>query len=172
MKLLYVLFGTLLIFTVAGCGEDTNDIIIAGITSILDGTTSQIDQITKTVNDAVTQAKKEDKPLDIAKIATATQMATELKKKAEALQRYKAEIDVRKDNLTPDQRDENKRKHQAALEQKLQNLYTAQNNLHAALLEADAVAASNNESKAALEKLRDALNEAKSEFGLQTKRQS
>src|SRR5271166_4092713 len=103
MRKLYVLLGTLLTFTVVGCGEDTNDTIIAGITSILDGTTSQIEQITKTVNDAVSQAKKDNKPLDIAKIATATQNAAELKKKAEALQRYKAEIDVRKDNLTADQ---------------------------------------------------------------------
>jgi DNA repair exonuclease SbcCD ATPase subunit len=172
MRKLYVLLGTLLICTVAGCGDDTNDNIIAGTISILDGTTSQIEQITKTVKDTVDQAKKDSKPLDIAKIATATQNATELKKKAEALQRFKAEIDVRKDSLTADQREENAKKHKAAFQQKLQNLDTAQKNLDTALREADAVAATNNESKAALEKLRDALKEAQNEFEVLTKRQS
>jgi DNA repair exonuclease SbcCD ATPase subunit len=171
MRKLLVLLGALLTCTIAGCGEDTNDTIIAGTISILDGTTSQIDQITKTLNDAVDQAK-DGKPLDIAKIATATQNAVELKKKAEALQRYKAEIDVRKDSLTADQREEYARKHKAAFQQKLQSLDTAQKNLEAALRKADAVAAPNSESKANLEKLRDALIDAQKEFEVLTKRQS
>jgi hypothetical protein len=172
MRKLYVLLGTLLTFAVAGCGEDANDSIIAGTISILDGTTSQIEQITKTLNDAVNEAKKETKPLDLAKIKTATQNAIELKKKAETLQRYKAEIDVRKDGLTPEQREEYATKYKAAFQQKLQNLDTAQKNLDVALREADAVAASNSESKAALEQLRDALKESQNEFEVLTKRQS
>jgi hypothetical protein len=172
MRKLYVLLGTLLTCTVVGCGEDANDSVIAGTISILDGTTSHIEQITKIVNDAVSQAKKDSQPLDIAKIATATQIATELKKKAQDLQSAKARIDVSKDGLTPEQREDYAKRYKAAFQQKLQNLDAAQKNLEVALREADAVAATNSESKAALEKLRDALKESQNEFEVLTKRQS
>jgi hypothetical protein len=172
MRKLYALLGALLMCAVVGCGEDTNEKIIADTVSILDGTRSDIEQITKTIGDAVSQAKKDGKPLDLTKIEKATQETAAFKKKAEALQRYKAETDVIKDVVTPQQREEFAKKYKSQFQEKLQRLDEAQKSLEAALRDAETVAASNAESKDAVGKLRDALKEAQNEFEVLTKRQS
>jgi hypothetical protein len=170
MRKLYVLFGTLLVCAVAGCSEDLNEELVKNTVQILDNTTSDLEQVTKTLNSAVTEAKSSNKPLDIAKIARANQEAGGLKNKARELQDRKARMDVRKDNVTTAEREDYAAKFKPAMAKALQRLDAAEKNLDVALREADAVA--DNDGKSSLEKLRDTLKEAQNEFEVLTKRQS
>jgi len=170
MRKLYVLLGTLLACVVVGCGDDPNDKVIAETISTLRNTTSDIEHVSKTINDAVNQAKNSKKPLDIAEIDKATKEAAGLKKKAQDLQNEKAWMDVRKDNITAEQREEYANRYKVDIGKALQGLDAAQKNLELALREADSVADS--DGKSSLQKLRETLQEAQNEFEVLTKRQS
>jgi predicted nucleic acid-binding Zn-ribbon protein len=172
MRKIHVLLGTLLVCAVAGCSDDPNDILISHTISVLRGTTTDVEQVTKTLGDAVTTAKKESKPLDLIKINKAIQEAGGLKKKAQELQNLKAQTDVRKDNISAAQKEEFANKYKAPFQKALQDLDAAQKNLEVTMREAETVAAPDPETKSALEKLRDALKEAQNEFEVLTKRQS
>jgi hypothetical protein len=170
MRKLYVLLGTLVICGASGCSEDLNEAYVAGTINVLKRTTSDVEQVTKTISEATTQAKNSNKPLDIAKVARATQEAASLKKQAQELQNLKARMDVRKDGVTASAREEYAANHKGDVQQSLQALDIAQKNLEVALRDADAVA--DNDGKSALEKLREAIKEARNEFEMVTKRQS
>jgi hypothetical protein len=176
MRSVYVLVGTFCAMTLVGCSEDPNDAWIAETISTLKGTTSVIEQVSKTVGDALAQAKRDGKPLALEKIAKATEESGELKKRAEKLQKIKAEAEYRKDNITKEQRDDYAIKHKGAFQASMVELDSAQKKLDTVLREAEVYASegamANAESKGALEKLREKLKEGQDEFEVLTKRQA
>jgi outer membrane murein-binding lipoprotein Lpp len=170
MRKLLLPLGMLVVCGIAGCSEDPNDGLISTTISRLNQTTQALEEVNKSLKDAVAQAKNTNQPLDLVPIGKATDRASEIKQLAQDLQRIKAQVDVRKESITAEQREEYAKKYKASFQQALQNLDVAQKNLEATLREGDAVA--NPEGKSALEKLRETIKESLNEFEVLTKRQS
>jgi hypothetical protein len=170
MKKLSVLLGTLLSCCVIGCGQDPNDKLVADTIAQLKNATSKIEEVSSTLTAATADAKKSGKPLAIARVATATEQAGELKVPALVLQRIKAETEVRKDSLTKDQREVLANKYKGDFQRSLADLDAAQKKLDAALKEAEPVA--DGDGKQALEKLREKLKESQDEYEVLNKRQT
>jgi hypothetical protein len=170
MKKLSVLLGTLLCFSVVGCSADPNDMLVAQTIGSLKQATSHIEQVTTTLTTATAEAKKAGKPLALAKIATATEQAGQLKDPALMLQRIKAETEVRKDNITKEQKEVLANKHKADFQRAMADLDAAEKKLEAALKDAEPVADA--DGKLALEKLREKLKEGQDEFEVLNKRQT
>ena len=169
-KVFVLILGTLFVCTLVGCGTDPNEKSVANTISCLTSTSDVIKQVTKTLNDGVSEAKKNNKPLAKDKVNKATEEAAKLKEWATALQNIKAEIEMRKEGVTKEQKEELAKKHKAAFQQALADLDDAQKKLETALKDADAVADA--EGKAALEVLRGKLKEGQDEFEVLTKRQT
>jgi hypothetical protein len=175
MRKLYVLLSTLLVCAFVGCSDDPNEYWITQTISNLRGVTGDIEQVTKTLNDSVADAKKNPPDYKAAyiKIARATTEAGQLKGKAEILQRIKAQTEGRKEAITKEQREEYRNKHKGDFQSALANLDAAQKKLDKALQEADReVGEKDNECKGGLEKLRQKLKESQDEFEVLTRRQT
>jgi hypothetical protein len=170
MKKLSVLLGTLFCCSVVGCSADVNDLLVAETIGALKQATSHIEQVTNTLTAATAEAKKAGKPLAIAKIATATEDAGQLKKPALVLQQLKAQMEVRKDNITKQQMEALANKHKAEIQRSMADLDAARKKLDAALN--DAEPAADADGKLALEKLREKLKEGLDEFEVLNKRQT
>ena|SRR5437660_967800 len=170
MRKCYVLLCTLFASVLAGCGADPNDELVARTISILTGTTQVVEQVTKTLNDAVSEAKTQNKALSKDKVNKATEESAQLKRLALELQDTKARIEIRKEGVTKEQKDALAKKHKAAFQQALVELDAAQKKLDGALRAADAVADA--DGKTSLEQLRAKLKEGQDEFEVLTKRQS
>jgi hypothetical protein len=170
MKKLCVLLGTLLSCSVVGCSADPNDLLVGDTIAQLKLATSHIEQVANTLTTATAEAKKTGKPLAIAKIATATEQAGELKKPALMLQRIKAETEIRKDNISTAQKEALATKHKADFQRAMADLDAAEKKLDAALKDAEPVA--DGDGKQALEKLREKLKEGQDEFEVLNKRQT
>jgi len=177
MRKLCVLLSTLFMFTCVGCSNDPNDELIVGTIQVLGNTTRTIEQIKTQVADTVEAAKKDGKPLAIEKITLAAGKADELKKMAKQLQDIKAAADVRKENITPEQRPEYASRHKATFQRALQEVDKAQKDLEIALNEAGAYNASLTDSEdrakgaSALAELRKKVEDGQREFEVLTKRQ-
>jgi hypothetical protein len=170
MKKLSVLLGTLLSCCVIGCSADPRDEIVAKTIAGLKQATTDIEQVSNTLTTATAEAKKAGKPLAIAKVATATEQAGEIKKIAIFLQNKKAETEGYKDQMTKEQREALSNKYKADFQRAMADLDTAERKLDAALKDAELVADS--DGKQALEKLREKLKEGQDEFEVLNKRQS
>src|ERR1700733_4904721 len=105
MRSVFVAMAAAFTITLSGCGSDPNDQYIAATIQTLKGTTTDIELITKTLTEAVAQAKRDGKSLGLDKIAKATEETDSLKKHAKDLQRLKADTEARKDLITKEQRD-------------------------------------------------------------------
>jgi hypothetical protein len=155
---------------VAGCSTDPNEELVSSLIATVNGTTSEIERVTKTLTDATSDAKTNSKPLAVERVNTATEQAAELKKRATFLQRIKAEIEIRKDSVTKEDREALASKHGGALRKALADLDGAEKKLEDALRKADDVA--DQSGKDALRKLRDKLQEYQSEFDVLNKHTS
>jgi len=171
MKKFYVLLGTFASCCLVGCGSDENERLVSDTLAKLSNTTTLIEQIRKTVGDAVTDAKNNKKPLAKAAILKATEEAGQLKGLAEYLQRLKGAADFNKDSITPDQRNELAKKHKKAFQKGLVALDQAQKALDVTMREADAIAESDPDARANLKLLREKLKEGQDEFEVLSKRQ-
>ena len=170
MKKLAVLLGTFLACGVVGCSADPNDIIMSETIAALRDTTNQIEQLSSALTAETAEAKKTGKPLSIVKIKKATEDAGDLKKPALRLQRVKAEIEIRKDNMTKDQREALASKYKADFQRAMADLDAAERKLDAALKAAEPAADS--DGKVALDNLREKLKESQDEFEVLNKRQT
>jgi hypothetical protein len=170
MKKLSVLLGTFLSCCVIGCSADPKDELVAKTIAGLKQATTDIEHVSDTLTSATADAKKSGKPLAIAKVATATEQAGEIKKIAMFLQTKKAETEVYKDQMTKEQREALNTKYKADFQRAMADLDTAERKLDAALKDAEVVA--DGDGKQALEKLREKLKEGQDEFEVLTKRQT
>ena len=176
MRKLGVLMSTMFACLCVGCSSDPNDRLIVNTMSIMNDTTRAIEQIKSDVVQAVEAAKKDNKPLSIEKIRAVATKAEELKKKAKELQMAKAETDVRKENVTAEQRQEYSDRHKGSFTRNLEELGKAQIELTAALKDAEAYNESlpdgedrDNGAKE-LADLRKKLDESQREFEVLTRR--
>ena len=174
----YLVLVPILACLCVGCGDDQSDLIISKTISTLRDTTSTIEQVKALVNDALSQAKKDNKSLAPEKIVTATEKAGDLKRLAKVLHQLKAATDSRKESLTAEQRKESAKRHKSDFESAMIAIDAAQKELAATLNEADAAAAAiaDNSEKAivttALAELKKELKKGQSEFEVLTKTQS
>jgi hypothetical protein len=177
MRKLCVLLCTIVGFACIGCGTDHNEALISQTISTLRDTTRTIEQVKSIVGDAVTSAKKDNKPLPMDQLENAKTKVADLKGWAKQLQRYKALADSRKETIPPEKRKEYAALHKDALQSALVDIDKAQKELETALNEADAVAnatadADDRAGQKKLAELREALKEAQHEFEVLTKRQT
>jgi predicted nucleic acid-binding Zn-ribbon protein len=171
MRSVLVFLAAVLSITMAGCSSDPNETEIANTIQTLRGTTNSIEAITKTLTEAVAQAKKDGKSLALDKIAQATEETDALKKQAKDLQRWKAATEARKDQITKDQKEDYAQRYKTTFQAAVQELYAAQTKLNTVLSEAD-VESKDGDSKGGMEKLREKLKECQGEFEVLTKKQS
>jgi hypothetical protein len=169
MRQLYVLAGTLFLCGLVGCGQDPNDVLVSDTIAKLQDTTRSIEGIAKILEIEVEAAKKGGKALDEKKIAEAKVEAENLAKLAKELQVIKGRTDSIKDNLTNDQRDALAKKYKDQFQSAANALYKAQNNLEAALKNAEGLATTPT-SKSAMTDLKTAIQNSQKEFAFMNKK--
>jgi hypothetical protein len=157
-----------------GCAEDRHDKAIAETISAMNGATTVIEQVTKTVGDAVADARKENKPLSVDKIKRADDETKQLKEKSKILQEIKGYMEVNKENITKEQREDYEKKYKGALREAATKLDAAQKKLEATLQDAEKITKDHQDStgKKALETLRKTLQDHQEDFTVLTKRQA
>ena len=174
-----MLFGTLLACAVAGCSDDPNDILISHTISVLRGTTTDVEQVTKTLGDAVTTAKKRASRWTSLRLTKPCQEAGRPQEKRRGyLQQIKAQTELRKESITPEQKEEYSNKHKAFFQNGAgRHGHGPEEIGHIDArgrcdTEATPDAVEKAKAIASLGKLREKLKEAEDEFEVLTKRQT
>ncbi len=159
---------------VVGCGADVQDLIVSRTLNGIDQVTTNLADIRKAVNEALTANAKKKQQDSNAKLTEtdpnllrAYTAAQELRKLGEGVQRLKAEADRYKDKTSADYRHELATRYSKQLADKVQNLEKEENDLDVTLSEAEANA--DEGGKKEVSKIREEIKRGVEAFEVLTK---